>query len=95
MNAELLNSLNTFFSAAANANRLRILYALSQTEERRVSDLADDLGISLPATSSHLKILRQANLVKFRREALTNYYSINKDNGFVSFLLRLFEEPKE
>ena len=95
MNAEHLNSLTNFFSAAANANRLRILYALSQTKERRVSDLAHDLGISLPSVSQHLKILRQANLVKFRREALTKYYSMNKDNGFVSFLLRLFEGPKE
>ena len=95
MNAEHLNSLNTFFSAAANAHRLRILYTLSQTKERRVSDLAHDLGISLPSVSHHLKILRQANLVKFRREAPTNYYSINKDSGFVSVLLRLFEEPKE
>jgi DNA-binding transcriptional ArsR family regulator len=51
------------------------MYGLKEGE-RRVSDIADDLGISVHNVSQHLRILRQALLVKPRKEGQTVYYSI-------------------
>jgi ArsR family transcriptional regulator len=61
--------------ALANEHRLAILYALSQGE-MCVTDLADELGISVHNASQHLRILRQRLLVSTRREGQTVYYSI-------------------
>ncbi len=93
--ADHLVDLSTSFSAVANTNRLRILYALSQTNELCVGDLAHILKISYPAVSNHLKKLRQASLVDFRREAQKVYYYVPEDNRFVRILTQLFEKPQE
>ena len=61
--------------ALANEHRLAILYSLKDGE-RRVSDLAEEIGISLHNVSQHLRVLRQALLVRSRKEGQTVYYSI-------------------
>lgn len=66
--AELLRQLG-------NANRLLILCHISQ-EERSVGQLEQDLGIRQPGLSQQLAELRQAGLVKTRRESRSIYYSI-------------------
>lgn len=50
----------------ADENRLRILRALIDTE-KSVSRLVEDLGISQPLVSHHVKELRRALLVKVER----------------------------
>ena len=50
------------FRALANPSRRRLLH-LVRDESRAVGALADDLGISQPAVSQHLGILRNAGLV--------------------------------
>ncbi len=92
---EHLEPLTTFLSAAGNATRLRMLYALSHTSELCVGDLAQLFQITHPAVSNHLKKLRQASLVESRREAQRIYYSISKNNRFVRALLHLFEESHD
>ncbi len=61
--------------ALSSEHRLAIVYGLKEGE-RRVSDIADDLGISVHNVSQHLRILRQALLVRPRKEGQTVYYSI-------------------
>ncbi len=61
--------------ALSSEHRLAIMYGLKEGE-RRVSDIADDLGISVHNVSQHLRILRQALLVRPRKEGQTVYYSI-------------------
>jgi DNA-binding transcriptional ArsR family regulator len=61
--------------ALSSEHRLAIMYGLKEGE-RCVSDIADDLGISVHNVSQHLRILRQALLVKPRKEGQTVYYSI-------------------
>lgn len=55
--------------------RLRILCLLMESE-RSVLSLVGDTGLTQPAISHHLKKLRDANLVKTRRDAQTIYYSL-------------------
>ena len=66
--AELLRHLG-------NANRLMILCHISQ-QERSVGQLEQDLGIRQPGLSQQLAELRQAGLVRTRRESRSIYYSI-------------------
>jgi ArsR family transcriptional regulator, virulence genes transcriptional regulator len=61
--------------ALSSEHRLAIMYGLKDGE-RRVSDIAEDLGISVHNVSQHLRILRQALLVRPRKEGQTVYYSI-------------------
>jgi ArsR family transcriptional regulator, virulence genes transcriptional regulator len=61
--------------ALANEHRLAILYALSQGE-KCVSDLAAEIDISVHNVSQHLRLLKERQLVRSRKEAQTVYYSI-------------------
>jgi ArsR family transcriptional regulator, virulence genes transcriptional regulator len=61
--------------ALSSEHRLAIMYGLKEGE-RRVTDIAEDLGISVHNVSQHLRILRQALLVKARKEGQTVYYSV-------------------
>lgn len=62
-------------SALADPKRILILYALSE-ERLNVSDLANKVGISQPATSRHLKILRSQGMVRAERQGLNIEYQL-------------------
>jgi DNA-binding transcriptional ArsR family regulator len=49
-------------SAMADPNRILLIYALAE-QPRSVNELSAELGISQPATSRNLKILRERGLV--------------------------------
>jgi len=87
-----LVALSSFMSVTGNETRLRILYVLWQAGELCVCDLSDICGITQPAVSRHLKILREKALVDSRRDAQTIYYRIYRDNPFSRMLVSLFEE---
>ena len=70
--AELFKSLN-------DPTRLKIINALLHAE-MCVCDISALLGMSQPAISHHLKILRHMHLVNFRREGKIVYYSIADDH---------------
>lgn len=71
--------LASLFKLFGDGTRLRLLHALEH-HEMCVCDLAVLLGITKSAVSHQLKALRLANLVKFRREAQTVYYSLADDH---------------
>ncbi|MGO4914924.1 ArsR/SmtB family transcription factor [Pseudogemmobacter sp. W21_MBD1_M6] len=56
--------------------RLHLLCLLLDGE-KSVQTLVGQLGMSQPAVSHHLKLLREAGLVKTRRDAQTIYNSLN------------------
>ncbi len=64
-----------FYAALADRTRLRLLYLMRQGEAGVLS-LADTIGESQPKVSRHLAYLRQAGLVKTRRDGRSIYYSI-------------------
>lgn len=71
--------LAALFKMFGDGTRVQILHALEQNE-MCVCDLAVLLGLTKSAVSHQLKALRMANLVKFRREAQTVYYSLADDH---------------
>jgi DNA-binding transcriptional ArsR family regulator len=72
---ELLTNLADTFSALADSNRMKILFALATTE-LCVCDLAAVVGVSESAISQHLRVLRSLRWVKGRREGRMVYYSL-------------------
>ncbi len=72
---ETLFILADFFKIFGDTTRIRILSALFAAE-MCVCDLSAILNLSQSATSHQLKVLRQANLVKFRRDGKSVFYSL-------------------
>jgi DNA-binding transcriptional ArsR family regulator len=71
-----LATLADLLDAAGNLQRLSIIYLLHAHKELCVCDLAEVLEITDSAVSQHLRKLRDKNIVKFRREKQTIYYSL-------------------
>ena len=65
----------TVCQALANEHRLAIMYSLKEGE-RRVSDIADEVGISVHNVSQHLRVLKERRLVASRKEGQTVYYHV-------------------
>lgn len=76
---EELFNLAEFFKVFGDTTRIRILYALSQAE-MCVCDIAHLLGLSQSAISHQLRVLKQAKLVRFRKEGRVVYYSLDDDH---------------
>ncbi len=72
---EELQDLADFFKVFADATRLKILYVLLSTE-MCVYDIAMVLGMSQSAISHQLRVLKQMDLVKNRRDGKTIFYSL-------------------
>ena len=69
--------LSRTFRALGDPTRSKMVYALS-LEELCVSDLAEALGASLSAVSHQLRILRDLEIVRVRRDGKTQVYALNE-----------------
>ena len=76
---EELQDLADFFKVFGDATRLKILYVLLCTE-MCVYDISTILGMSQSAISHQLRVLKQMDLVKNRREGKTIFYSLADDH---------------
>ena len=72
---EELTDLAEMFSALADSNRMKILFALATTE-LCVLDLATVVGVSESAISQHLRILKSLRWVKGQRHGRVVHYSL-------------------
>jgi len=76
---EALYTLSDFFKVFGDSTRVRILWALD-AGELCVCDLAVLLGMTRSAISHQLHSLRDADLVRFRREGKIVYYALSDDH---------------
>jgi ArsR family transcriptional regulator len=76
---EALYDIADFFKVMGDSTRLKILYALLKNEVC-VGDLSQALGISQSSVSHQLRILRQNDVVKFRKEGKVVYYSLDDEH---------------
>ena len=68
------------FKALSDENRIRILKLL-QSGEKCACVLLDDLQITQPTLSHHMKILCDSDIVVGRKEGKWTYYSISPDGA--------------
>lgn len=73
---EMLYDLAELFKVFGDTTRIKILYALFSSE-MCVCDIANLLNMTQSAISHQLRVLKQARLVKFRKEGKTVYYSLD------------------
>ena len=59
--------------------RFKNLYALHD-QELCVQDIAAAVGLSQPAVSHQLRVLKDSKLVRFRRDGKTVYYALDDDH---------------
>lgn len=76
---DTLCDLSDLFKLFGDTTRLRILYALLESE-LCVCAVTELLGMTQSAISHQLKILKDADLVRCRRSGKTVYYSLADDH---------------
>jgi DNA-binding transcriptional ArsR family regulator len=66
------------FDVLAEPSRRQILDLLLE-RPRLVGELTDQLGLTQPGTSKHLRVLREAGLVRVRRDAQRRWYELRPE----------------
>lgn len=96
MDEEILYDLAEVFKVFGDSTRIRIMYAMIDCE-LCVGDLAERLQLSQSSVSHQLRILKDAKLVKYRREGKQIYYSLDDEHvkKIICMGLEHLEEEKE
>ncbi len=72
---EVLSDISDLFRVLGDSTRVKILWALDKSE-LCVCDIASLIGMTKSAVSHQLRVLKDNNLVKSRREGKVIYYSL-------------------
>lgn len=86
---EIIFDVVELFKVFGDTTRMRIICALKENE-LCVGDIAEITNTTISAISHQLRILKQAKLVKYRKEGKTVYYSLDDDH-----VLQIFEKGRE
>lgn len=81
-----MNKLLPVFKALSDETRLNIL-SLMKDGEICVCDIAETLGMTQPNISFHLGMLKEAGLIRDRKNGRWVHYSLNDSDIFIRFLL--------
>lgn len=76
---DILFDVSDFFKMLGDSTRAQIMWALDK-HDMCVCDLAALLGMTKSAISHQLKTLRDANLVKFKKDGKLVIYSLDDDH---------------
>ena len=77
------------WKAVADGNRRQILLLLKDGE-KTPSEIAGNFEFTFPALSTHLRVLREADLVSERRSGQNRFYSVNREK--MSEMIRFLDE---
>lgn len=90
-----MNTLLPVFKALSDETRLRILQLLKDGE-LCVCDIADTLSMTQPNISFHVSMLKEAGLIKDRKNGRWTHYSLDESDIFTRFvLLGIFERSDD
>ncbi|HMK53914.1 MAG TPA: metalloregulator ArsR/SmtB family transcription factor [Methanobacteriaceae archaeon] len=75
------DELEELFKALANVNRLLLVYSLASGEVEKISvtEMSQIMGLTQPAASQHLKVLKTAQILIAQKEGNYIYYTFNKN----------------
>ena len=90
---EILYDVAELFKVFGDSTRVRIICALFESE-MCVCDIAAVLNMTQSAISHQLRVLKQARLVKYRRDGKTVYYSL-ADGHIQNIFNQAFEHTME
>ncbi|MGG3912471.1 ArsR/SmtB family transcription factor [Rossellomorea vietnamensis] len=85
------------FQALSDPYRQDIILLLAEQEPLTVNQITENLTLSRPAVSHHLKILRDQQLVSLEQKGTQRFYSLELDNAAVLLkeLVQTVEEQCE
>lgn len=96
--AEEFKACQKILLALGDENRQHLILEMMQMGECsgvRVGAITEKTNLSRPAVSHHLRILKDAGIVKVRREATKNYYYFDADTEAMTRLLQMLKNAKE
>ncbi len=73
----IMNTVLDFFKILADETRLKIILMLSR-RDMCVCEIMDELGMSQPAVSHHLRLLRKSGILNDDKDGRWVFYSINQ-----------------
>ena len=76
---KMINSLSEVFKVFGDATRIKILWVLFDNE-KCVYDISESLDMSQSAISHQLRVLKQARLVRSRRDGKNTFYSLDDEH---------------
>lgn len=96
--AEEFKACQKILLAFGDENRQHLILEMMQMGECngvRVGAITERTHLSRPAVSHHLRILKDAGLVKMRREGTKNYYYFDADTQAMDALMQMLTHAKE
>lgn len=94
MLADEFQACNTVLTAIGDSTRQNIILALIEAgceDGMRVGTITRKTHLSRPAVSHHIKVLKDAQVVNFRRVGTMNFYYIDPDNNSLKMLKSLLQ----
>lgn len=85
------------FNALGDTTRQKILFLIDEDRDIRVSDIAQQAGLSRPAVSHHLGILQAAGIISHRKVGRERIYHFSFDDALrkIGRLITSVEEIKK
>ena len=83
------------FRALGDATRFKLVSLLLEERNICVSELADEVNISVAGVSQQLKILEQANIIERVREGQRICYKVNLDDPNNKKIIDLMQANSE
>ena len=77
--SHVINKMQDTLKIAADATRLKIMFCLLE-EEKCVNDIAGEINASQSLVSHQLKVLKDGEFVKSRKEGTKIYYSLKDEH---------------
>ena len=96
--SEEIKSTQKIMTAVGDEVRQHLILVMLQSGEcsgLRVVDIAAKTNLSRPAVSHHIQILKDAGIVKMRREGTKNYYYFDADMDALDRLIGMLTHAKE
>lgn len=84
--------------ALGDENRQHLILEMMQIEQCggvRVGEITARTHLSRPAVSHHLRILKEAGILKVRKEGTKNYYYFDENTQTMEALLQMLTHAKE
>lgn len=84
--------------ALGDENRQHLMLEIMRMEQCggvRVGTITEKTNLSRPAVSHHIQILKDAGILKMRRDGTKNYYYFDADMDSLNRLLKMLEHAKQ
>lgn len=95
--AEEFEACQKVLLALGDENRQHLILEMMKMDECggvRVGAITEKTNLSRPAVSHHIQILKEAGILKIRREGTKHYYYFDADTEAMNRLIHMLEHAK-